>query len=160
MAFGFLLFPPGSSVGNIFPHPLYALVRRNSTAVNMKDFGLVPRRTKFEKTTIKIYRGDRESYAIQVISNDEPFDLSDYTIHVQIRKTHRTTETYLDDQIIDGQNTNAFDEGKLVWIIPASVTAELPIKCVYDIEARRIGDPNEKFTIIGGNIEVDKDVTR
>lgn len=148
MAFGFLLFP--SSTGS-------SVVAGNLKAELSTSVGLIKgRRTKFEKTNIEVYAGDQEAYVIQVYMDGAKFDLTGYTVEVKAKRSARQTKTYFDITIDDGDNDSNFAEGKIVLVIPDTITATLPTVCLYDIQAT---DGSNNFTILSGEIHTSGQIT-
>jgi len=164
--FGFLLFP--STGGQVFSKNLNVEIQKNvihceikpksiSVTLQYKGGILMAKKTKFDQTTIQFYRGDTESYTLIVSMDSAIFNLTGYAIKVQARKTPDDAVKLIDQTITSGDLGCDFPNGKIVWTCPSNITASLPTKCVFDIQATKDGIVT---TLVSGNIETINDITR
>lgn len=156
MAFGFLLFPEDSTtIVQLFPTLLRSAISRfenQLTPVRVRG-----RKTKHERHQLKIYRGDTETLIIQVTLEDQPFDLTPYTINAQIRERADSANFIHSSTIVDGVNGTNLSQGHIVWRIPDTDTRILPIKCLFDI---RGNSGTTISTICSGLFERVDDITK
>ena len=114
--------------------------------------------TKFEAIILKAFRGNRESYEFDVILNKLPYDLRDYDVSVQVKKTEKATANYLDAVITNGTVGNDFLNGKVVLVINPVVTDTFPSICFFEIKAISRIDVTDVITIAFGEIHTHEKV--
>jgi len=164
--FGFMLFP--QSTGDVFSKNVNVEIRKNvihceikpktiNVTLQYKGDVLMAKKTKFDQTTLQFYRGDTEVYTLIVSMDSAIFNLTGYSIKVQARKTPDDAVKLIDQTIASNDVGCDFPNGKIVWTCPNNITATLPSKCVFDIQATKDGIVT---TLVSGNIETVNDVTR
>jgi hypothetical protein len=154
MSFTFLMIPGPTNL-YLFPTQLRSAISRFENQITpIRDIG---RKRKYERHQLSVYRGDTEVLAISVTMNDQPFDLSTFEIRAQIRERADSIELIHDLPINNADNGSSFSNGHIIWLIPPEITANLPIKCLFDIRAYRDGSVN---TVCSGLFERVDDITR
>lgn len=154
MTFGFLLFPAQDA--QLFATQLQSAITRFQPEITPVVFR--GRKRKYERHSLEIYRGDTETFVIQVTFQNQPFNLSEWEVFASIReKPDQADPPIYESQIINSVQNSVFSSGHLVWVIPKEVTAKLPMKSHFDI--RGIKD-NNRITLCSGVFERVDDVTR
>lgn len=154
MTFGFLLFP--SQDAQLFATQLQSAITRFQPEITPVVFR--GRKRKYERHSLEIYRGDTETFVVQVTFQNSPYNLVDWTISAQIReKPDQGDPPIFQSDIVDSVQNNVFSSGHIVWVVPKEITAVLPMKSHFDIRAEK---DNVRITLCSGVFERVDDVTR
>jgi hypothetical protein len=104
---------------------------------------------------LTIDQGSTYSISIELSdANDNPLDLSDYTIHAQLRKSYGST-TYTAFTTSSGEDP---EDGVITLSLTAQQTGALRSgRYVYDVE---IVDGSEVIRVLEGIITITPEVTR
>lgn len=154
MSFGFLLFP--SQDAQMFSTQLQSAITRFQPEITPVLFR--NRKRKFERHAVEIYRGDTETYVIQVTFQNAPFNLSEWTVEAQIReKPDAGDPPIYAANIVNSVQNSVFSSGHVVWVIPKEITAVLPMKCHFDVRGTK---DDSRITICSGVFERVDDTTR
>lgn len=156
-SFGFLLIQSAQQI-LITGKTLYATIVRQQILVQLEYRGgiLKSKKSKFDKTILKAYRGDDESYRFIVELENTAFDISTYQIYATARQDIDSPDALFEIQILDNANGSDFANGVFVLVVPNATTDALPSLCNFDIEARLGGT---KTTLVSGEIQTSPDVT-
>ena len=158
--FGFLLIPSAPQM-ILFGRQLQSAVARfGDHLVPKKHDRVRGRKVKYERHQLGIYQEDTEVLIIQITMDGQNFDLTDFNLRGQIREKPTAPLIY-EKILVDGEDETDFTQGYLVFIIPGSITQDLPAKALMDIIATpKNGDPNAQSTIFSALLERMDDITR
>lgn len=157
-SFGFLLIqcPPQNLV---IDKTFNATIERQEILVQLEIKGgiLKSKKSKFQKTILKAYRGDYEAYRFKVTLDDQPYNLTGYTIMATARIQPDAEEMLFNVGIADNVNGNDHANGIVVLTLNNLITQNLPLTCSFDIQASQGATIT---TLVSGEIQTDPDVTR
>lgn len=157
-SFGFLLIqnPPQNL---ILDKTLNAVIERQEILVQLEVKGgiLKSKKSKFQKTILKAYRGDYEAYRFRVTLDDAPYNLVGHTLVATARIDPDSPDAIFTVGIPDGVNGNDHANGIFVLTLNNLITQQLPTTCSFDIQASQGANIT---TLVSGEIQTDPDVTR